>query len=227
VVLLADFFRNHLEAIDKKETTLEDIEAVRLYTGKTFSAINSILKGTWDYDINGELTLERKEYYESIIKDIKSVFARMRELPNNIVTYRGSNIREFKNFGVSSLSDLVCLKGEYIYKSDFTSTALLRDRSFFDNSKVEFGGTRDIEIQFLIPKESNDGIPIVGADMSYSLGQTEYLINSGSLIKIVDVILNEDESKAFIKAVYIPKKVYDREKIEVDSYIEDSKKSYS
>ena len=63
----------------------------------------------------------------------------------------------------------------------------------------------------LIPEEVNGIIPLINDDLSYSKGQSELLINKGSLSKVVDVLLNSDKTKAYIKVVLIPKKIYEQE----------------
>ena len=45
--------------------------------------------------------------------------------------------------------------------------------------------------------------------MSYSKNQSEFLINSGTLTRIVDVMINDD-GKVYMTAVIIPKKVWDK-----------------
>ncbi len=39
----------------------------------------------------------------------------------------------------------------------------------------------NIEIEYLIPEESNDGITLINDDLSYPKVQSEYLINKSSL----------------------------------------------
>ena len=99
------------------------------------------------------------------------------------------------------------LENKYYYESGFTSTSLVRDKSFF-NRELEYHEFCNIEIEYLIPGESNDGIPLINDDLSYSKVQSEYLINKGSLSKIIDVKVKPDGKLAHMKAVLIPEKMW-------------------
>ena len=45
----------------------------------------------------------------------------------------------------------------------------------------------------------------------------EYVINSGSLTKIAEVIVDKENNKALIKAILIPKQLWDRYEPEMDT----------
>lgn len=101
----------------------------------------------------------------------------------------------------------------------FTSTSLIRDKSFFDRD-LEYHEKCDVEIEFLIPKECNEGIPLINKDLSFSSEEeSEFLLDSHSLSKIIDVKISEDKKKAYLKGVFIPKKIYDK------AYREENNKS--
>ena len=68
--------------------------------------------------------------------------------------------------------------------------------------------TDDAKIEYLIPEEANDGIPLIDDNLSYSKVQNEYLINKGSLSKIVDIKISPDGNLAYIKTVLIPQKMW-------------------
>ena len=68
--------------------------------------------------------------------------------------------------------------------------------------------TDDAKIEYLIPEEANDGIPLIDDNLSYSKVQNEYLINKSSLSKIIDVKISSDGNLAYIKAVLIPQKMW-------------------
>ena len=66
----------------------------------------------------------------------------------------------------------------------------------------------NIEIEYLIPEESNDGITLINDDLSYPKVQSEYLINKSSLSQIIDVKVSPDGKLAHMKSVLIPKKMW-------------------
>ena len=168
---LADFYNNNSRS---------DIDNIRAYTGIAFRRFNSVLRGIWNYDTNGPLTDEMKNKYLDYADNLSECIERAPTLSSNIKTYRGVSLDSFKDYGISSLEDLKNLENKYYYESGFTSTSLVRDKSFF-NRELEYHEFCNIEIEYLIPEESNDGIPLINDDLSYSKVQSEYLINKGSL----------------------------------------------
>ena len=129
------------------------------------------------------------------------------ELPSNIKVYRGVTLDSFKSYGVNSISDLKSMVGQFFYERGFTSTSLIRESSAF-SSNLDCWKGRNIEIEYLIPSEFSDGLPLITKDLCYTDIEHEYLISTGSLCKIVDVIIDGD--KAYLTAVLIPKKVWDK-----------------
>lgn len=206
---MAGFISNH---------SYDEIEKIRYYTGVDFNNINSILRGTWNYDKNGILTEEKKEESLRLADSLDNIMGTMPTLPTNIKTYRGVSLASFKDYGISSLSELTKLIGQYYFESGFTSTSLLRNKSFF-NRKLEWHDDCNIEIEYLIPEECNDGLPLITDDLSYSKVQSKFLINKDSLSKVIDVIVSEDEKMAYLKVVFIPKKIWDK------SYVDEIVKS--
>ncbi len=168
---LADFYNNNSRS---------DIDNIRAYTGIAFNRFSSVLRGVWNYDTNGLLTDEMKNKYLDYADNLSECIERAPTLSSNIKTYRGVSLDSFKDYGISSLEDLKNLENKYYYESGFTSTSLVRDKSFF-NRELEYHEFCNIEIEYLIPEESNDGIPLINDDLSYSKVQSEYLINKGSL----------------------------------------------
>lgn len=184
-----------------------DIDHIRYYTGIAFRNINAVLRGNWNYDQNGKLTDEKKYEYLDLAQDLSKSLNNIKiNLPCDIKTYRGVSLGSFKDYNITSIDELKNMVGQYFYDSGFTSTSLLRDRSFFDRD-LEWNEKCDIEIEYYISKECNDGLPLIRDELSYTKGQSEFLINKGSLTKIVDVKINND-GKAYIKAVLIPQKIW-------------------
>lgn len=195
---LAGFYNNNSRS---------DIDNIRAYTGIAFRRFNSVLRGFWNYDTNGLLTDEMKNKYLDYADNLSECIERSPTLSSNIKTYRGVSLDSFKDYGISSLEDLKNLENKYYYESGFTSTSLVRDKSFF-NRELEYHEFCNIEIEYLIPEESNDGIPLINDDLSYSKVQSEYLINKSSLSKIIDVKVSPDGKLAYMKAVLIPEKMW-------------------
>lgn len=203
------FFKNNIDNM-YSNYNYEELSDLRYYTGSSFKEVNAILRNNWTYDVNGELTKEKESNYRIMASNISGIInSKGTELNSNIKVYRGVNINAFKKFGVNSLADLISLKGQYVYDSGFISTSLVRENSFFDR-ELDYHEPCNIEIEYLIPNESDDGVPLINPELSYnSKEQTEYLINSGNLSRVVDVVLDEINNKAYLKMVYIPKKVWD------------------
>ena len=192
----------------------DDLDVLRNYTGYNYKRINSLLRGITSSDEIGYISQEDASVLTMLGEDISKVIQKHSSLPSNIVVYRGTTIDQFKQFGITSLEDLIRLKGEFMFEPSFTSTSLLKDNSFF-KSESDYHDVCDIEIEYLIPEESNCGIPLVGYDMSYSNNQFEYLIDKGTVTKVVDV--NYDESGfAHLKAVHIPKNVWNKSYTDIE-----------
>lgn len=203
------FFMNNVENIYSNYNS-DEVGDLRYYTGTSFRDVNAVLRNNWTYEINGELTKEKESNYRIMASNISGIInSRGTELNSNIKVYRGVSINAFKKFGVNTLADLVSLKGQYIYDSGFVSTSLVRSKSFFDR-KLDYHEPCNIEIEYLVPNEADDGVTLINSELSYnSEEQTEYLINSGNLSRVVDVVYDEINDKAYVKMAYIPKKVWD------------------
>lgn len=180
---------------------------IRTYSGYNFKNINAILRNNWDYEKNGLLSEEIRQRYLEMAKRIKSTFLKNKALGFDLFAYRGVNIDVFNSFGVSSVNDLSKLKGKYFYELGFTSTSVIKNHSFF-GSNDGWGTNYNVEIEYLIPSETDDGILLDSENLSYSKSQYEYLIESGSLSKILDVDIDSDNKKAYIKMMLIPEKVW-------------------
>ena len=122
---LADFYNNNSRS---------DIDNIRAYTGIAFNRFSSVLRGVWNYDTNGLLTDEMKNKYLDYADNLSECIERAPTLSSNIKTYRGVSLDSFKDYGISSLEDLKNLENKYYYESGFTSTSLVRDKSFLIGS---------------------------------------------------------------------------------------------
>lgn len=204
---IKSFFDNYLLSF-YSNSNLDDIENIRYYTGTSFKEINAVLRGNWNYEVNGLLTEDKKNEYLNIARDLSNSMDKNTELPSNIKVYRGVTLDSFKSYGINSISDLKSMVGQYFYERGFTSTSLLRESSAF-NSNSDYWKDRNIEIEYLIPSEFSEGVPLITKDLCYTGVEHEFLINTGCLSKIVDVIVDND-NKVYITAVVIPKKIWEK-----------------
>lgn len=141
----------------EKNITDEEYMTIRLYTGTNYKNINAVLRNTWNYEYNGDSS--KKDYYKRLEEDISSIIDKYPKLKNNIKTFRGTSLREFKKYGVRSLDDLKQLEGKYLYEEGFTSTSLEEKSSFF-NREI-FGEIQNIEVIYHILESSQDGMPVL------------------------------------------------------------------
>lgn len=207
---LGDIVKQYIYSLD-----MEELTDLKYYTGYDFRNINNTMRGKWNYEENGLLTNEKKEMYNKLGEKIYSIINKCPSLNINIKAYRGVNIKAFWDYGIYSIEDLIHMEGQYFYESGFSSTSLLKSQSFFEKPS-DWGDRCNVEIEYYIPGTCQDGAILISDALSYSKGQMEYVINSSSLIKITKVTISEDKQKARIKAVLIPRKLWDPIQYEQD-----------
>lgn len=188
------------------DMTYSEAETIMSYTNRLYGRINSLKRGFWNYEALGRLTPEDKAYYLKYADDMERIINKVTPLPSNISTYRGTDLKNFHRFGISSLEDLASLLNQYIYDDSFVSTSLLANQSFFKENKAAYNGN-NIQIEYLIPKDSQDGLFV---PLSFYDVEREYLINCGNLAKVIDVKIDYEKEEAYIKMILVPKKVWDR-----------------
>jgi len=188
-----------------EKLSFQEEQSIKDYTGLAFKNINAILRDKWNYEENGLLTEQIRISTEKRIRELEEIFKKTVPLPMDIITYRGVNIRTFYSYGVTALDKLPLLEGQYFFEKGFTSTSLIKDTSFFDTTS-ENGLLRNIEIEYMIPQESDDGMALITENLSCSTQQNEFLIRNGTLSKIISVTIEND--KAHIKMAIIPQQVW-------------------
>ncbi len=191
----------------KERLSYQEQQTLKSYTGLAFRRINSILRGSWDYEINGALTPEIKAESNQLADAIRTTLMKSESLPMDMKVYRGVSLSTFRAYGVNSLSDLKKMENKYMYEDGFTSTTLIREESFF-YKQTEWGEKANIEVEYLIPNESDDGAFLNDASVSFSPNQDEYLINSGSLFKVISVDIDEKTNQARVRMALVPQKVW-------------------
>lgn len=205
-----------LDNIEKKylyNLSIDELSDLKFYTGQDFRNINNTMRGKWNYQENGILTIEKKDLYHKLGEKIFDIIDKFPPLDMNIKVYRGVNLKAFNDYHINTLEELQYLEGEFIYEPGFSSTSLLRSNSFF-SKKPEWGEKCNIEIEYYIPKNCQEGAVLLSDILSYSKAQLEYVINSGSLTKILSVELNPKRTKAYIKAILLPKIYWNKEELE-------------
>ena len=190
-----------------KQATEEELMSIRRYTGYNFRRINAILRNNWNYEEHGkkdEDTVNELKEDISIIDRMFNIFPKTRK---PFITYRGTSIESFRKYNIINIEDLESLKGKCLYESGYTSTSINEEESYF-GKKIN-DKQMNIEIKYIIIPNSQDGIPLITNDLSYSKSQQEYLINRSSLSKVIDVeIIN---NTAIITAVLIPRSIWNKQ----------------
>lgn len=187
------------------DISYEDADFLLNYSGFNYKHINASLRGTWNSEENGDIN--QAETYLAIAYRLNAIINNHpTTLNDNITTYRGVDIRYFKQYGIESLDDLKSLEEKYMFDRGFVSTSIKEDKSFFKMNN-ELGLNYNIKIEYMIPHEFKDGI-LLGNGTSYSPKQEEFLINSSNLAKVSSVIVSDDNT-AVLRASLIPKELYD------------------
>ncbi len=188
--------------------TYKEALNLRSYTGFSHKEINALLREKWNYEQHGLLTDEKRREYTSTGEAVEKIVFKFPPLDRNIKTYRGVTLAQFRDYGIHSLEELTAMEGKYFYDSGFTSTSLVRSSSLYNTEAFQIG-KRNIEIEYLIPEECHDGALLLDDYTSHYKAENEYLINSGSLIRILSVDIDKKNNTAFLRAVLVPKKIWD------------------
>ena len=159
---------NFYEMATKYSSQIDDdkLQSIRNYTGLEFKQINAILRNNWNYEINGKLTEEKETDYRREISVIDDIITNFPKNTNAFVTYRGTNINEFKKYQIQTVEELKLLKGKYLYEEGYTSTSLDEESSYFN--KNIYGELLNIETRYIIPPASQDGIQLITEMISVS-----------------------------------------------------------
>ena len=215
------FFNDNLENFIKK-LSLEEQKTIRSYTGYHFREINAILRNNWNYDVNGKLTPEIQNEYRELSDNIRGILNKAPQISNGIKVYRGVSILAFQSYGIFSLDDLVYLQDKYLYEEGFTSTSLIAEKSFCYTEVYTLTGKPNIQIEYLIPAGSDDGVALLDEALSYSPNQEEFLIKNSSLFKVLDVKVDSTNNVAFLQVMLIPERIwnypdYEKEKQDIQT----------
>lgn len=151
--------------------------------------INYTFHGIDDYS-----NVDMLEQYKELKEKIDSIYDKNDMLGIDITVFRNTNIKEFSLFAVNYLNDLNRLKGKYIFNSKSINTSF---------EKNENNSLNNVEITYLIPSESNEVIPLLDNNYNYN-----FLIKNECLYKVIDVQIDYNANKAYIKMALIPQKIW-------------------
>lgn len=188
----------------------DELMDLRTWTSYNFSNINAILRNNWTYENNGLLTEGKKSEIRELASRISKIFTKYINPQENFVVFRGTTVDSFKDYGITNLSELENLKGKFLYEQGFISTSIIEDYCYFKRDFND-GKKYNVKIRYLISSEKNDGILLINKDTSHYSNEFEYLLDKGSLSKVIDVKVAKDSDTAILTVVLIPRKVYDRE----------------
>ena len=192
-----------------KDLTDKDKQSLRYYSGINHDKVNAILRGNWDYRKNFMyLDKETESKYKYYSNEIDQVFAKPFGIPTNILTFRRVPLEALSNYGINTKEDLLSLKNKYLLDLGFTSTSLLN----FDYLDQQFKAG-EVKLKIVIPKECEEGIPLLSEDVTYHLELEEFLLGKNALFKVIDVDIRDKDP--VINVVYIPRKV--REKLNTEN----------
>ena len=203
--LLKNYSSNDSSLLCVSDLSYEDNDILLNYSGYNYKHINAALRGTWNYEENGDII--NKDNYLMLGKRVEEIIGGYPTILNdNIMVYRGVDLDYFKQYGIDSLEDLKELEGKYMLDKGFVSTSIDEDKCFFKKEN-EMGKNYNIKIEYMIPHEFRDGI-FLGENSSYSSSQQEFLINTSNLSRVSSVTINDDNT-AVVRAVIMPKELYD------------------
>ena len=184
----------------------EQLLTLKGYSGLNSKKINALLRDNWNYEEHGR---KREEDEQRINEDISIIDELIDLYPSTkkaFISYRGTTLDSFKKYGIEDIDSLIYLKGKYLYEEGYTSTSIDEKESYFN--KEILGKINNIEIKYIIPPNSKDGIPLTSDNLSYSPNQQEYLIERNSLSKVIDIKING--TTAVITALLIPKSIWNK-----------------
>ena len=104
--------------------------------------------------------------------------------------------------------------GQFHLEKGFLSTSSVEEGGFAGSEEFDDvqRGACNITMRYKVAAGTHDGILLVGSDLTYSEGQSEYLVRSGSLAYVSEVEMSKDGKSAVLDCVLIPRQFYDPER---------------
>lgn len=174
------------------------------YSGFNYRRINACARGKWNYEKHGHFS--EKERFDKLASDLRKAIDGNQRSIGNVTVFRGVPLSYFSEYGISSLEDLESLEGCFLLDKGFVSTSFVEDSCYYRKAN-ELGLNYNVKIEYLVPEEFEDGVSI--GNVSYSPAQNEYLINAWNMAQVVGVRMDGNDG-AVVRAMLIPKKVYDK-----------------
>lgn len=174
------------------------------YSGFNYRRINASARGRWNYEKHGHS--KERERFDTLASNLREAIDESQRSIGNVKVFRGVPLKYFSEYGISSLEELDSLEGKFLLDKGFVSTSLVEDSCYYRKAN-ELGLNYNVKIEYLVPEEFEDGVSI--GNVSYSPGQNEYLINAWNMAQVVDVSMDGNDG-AVVRAMLIPKKVYDK-----------------
>lgn len=182
----------------------EESAILRDYSGFYYKWINAVARGNWDYEVHGHIVNKAK--YENAPRVLQKIIDQNQKSIGNVKVFRVVPLSYFSEYGISSLNDLKSLEGSFLLDKGFVSTSLVEESCYYRKPN-ELGLNYNVKIEYLVPEEFEDGVSI--GNVSYSPGQSEYLINVWNIAQVVDVSMDGNDG-AIVRALLVPKRVYDK-----------------
>ena len=208
-----DFSEANPDYTKAVEVTLsaDEKDALKEYSGFNYKWINSAMRGIWDYELLGAKTDEAERRFLETAKVINGAIEKAPNVEEDFMVFRGTNLDSFRGYGVETLADLDKMKGQFHLEKGFLSTSIVEEDGFAGRKEFDDiqRGACNITMRYKVAAGTHDGILLAGSDLTYSEGQSEYLIKSGSLAYISKVEISEDERGAVLDCVLVPSQFYD------------------
>lgn len=184
--------------------------AIHEYSGNGYKAMNQVARGFWDYEVLGKKTPEAFAHAQALNEKLHSTILSAPSPDIDFVTYRGTDLNTFRGYNANSISELKNLQNQFFLETGFCSTSLLQNQSFTNtNFDADMHKNHNIEIKYLIPKDSQECIGLLTHDLSQYPDENEFLINQDSLSYISKVEVAPDQSSAKLEMTLIPRHIYD------------------
>lgn len=187
-----------------KGYSIEARDTFTNYSGFNYRWINACARGRWNYEKHGHC--KEREKYEVMASALRETIEDNQRSIGNVMVFRGVPLSYFSEYGIETLEDLKSLEGGFLLDKGFVSTSLVEDSCYYRKPN-ELGLNYNVKIEYLVPEEFEDGVSI--GNVSYCLGQNEYLINVWNMAHVVDVSMDGNDG-AIVRAQLIPKYVYDK-----------------
>ncbi len=184
----------------------EDQLALRDYSGYNYIHLNHAITNRWNYMEDGNIA-KKQEFLEGA-KQLESIIETNSQPTCNFKTYRAVPLSYFKDYGIETLEDLKDLQEKFLLEEGFVSTSLLEKNCFFQKPNT-MGINYNVKIEYLVDETFKDGLYLGNTFLSNHQEENEFLMNHYQISKVVSCDIDASFEFASLKAVVIPKAIYD------------------